>query len=119
MVLVIDDDSIFSDVLGNRLKVEGIGCVFASSSETAFELLQTVTPSVILLDVMIPGINGMEILKHLKQDPQTATIPVIMFSNDSTNENIKESESLGATLFLEKVNVTPGEVVSTIRSYIK
>ncbi len=118
-VLVIDDDNFFADVVCHKLKAEGMESEYAPTGTIAFSLLETKTPSCILLDVMMPDMSGLEVLKKIKAEPRWAKIPVVMFSNDATDGNIGESKTLGADVFLEKVNVDLGRVASTIRSLVE
>ncbi len=116
IVLCVDDDSVFIDVIGNKLTQEGMSCVYASSGRVAFDVLAKGTrPNVILLDITMPDMDGFEVLEKLRQDNTLSTVPVIIFSNDATPENKAKAIQLGAQAFLEKVQVTPGAVVELIR----
>ena len=113
-ILFIDDDSLFTDVIGHKLTEAGYTCFYAPSGAVAFEMLSKDQPDLILLDVTMPDMNGFEVLEKLKADARTSAIPVLMFSNDATEENKKRSHDMGAVSFMEKVQVSPGEVVSTV-----
>ena len=66
-VLMVDDDSFFSDVIGNKLHAEGMVCVYAPTGAIAFDLLKTTKPACILLDYRMPDMTGIEVLKRLKK----------------------------------------------------
>jgi CheY-like chemotaxis protein len=119
-VMLIDDDSLFTDIIGNHLKRDGIECVYAPTGAVAFDLLKKdPLPHVILLDVTMPDMDGFAVLEKLKQDARTKAIPVVMFSNDATPENIEHAKLLGAVRFVEKVQMTPGDVAALVHELIK
>ena len=76
-------------------------------------------PDLILLDIMLPDINGLDVLKKLKQDSNTANIPVWMISNLSEQLNIDHAKSLGAEDYLIKASYTPNQVVDKINSFFQ
>ncbi len=118
-VLMIDDDSLFSDVVGQRLRRDSIECVYAPSGAVALGLLSRNSHiDMILLDIRMPDMDGFTILRQLKKDAYTATIPVLLFSNDATEENIALGKELGAVQMMEKVRVTPGEIAETVHAIV-
>lgn len=76
-------------------------------------------PSLILLDLMMPGMNGIEVLTHLKADPITADIPVVMLTNYGEEEMVKKSVVLGATAFIIKSNVPPEKLLLVVEQYVQ
>ena len=75
-------------------------------------------PDIILLDIVLPGIDGFEILKRIKSDPKIQKIPVIMLSNLGQSENNDKSEGMGAVKFLVKAAVTLDEIIEEIKAVI-
>ncbi len=118
-VLMIDDDSVFTDIVGHRLQQEHIECVYAPSGAIALDLLSHHRSiDLILLDIRMPDMDGFAVLRQLKKDAHTAAIPVLLFSNDMSDENLAKGKELGAVQLLEKVRVTPGEVADAVRAIV-
>ena len=76
-------------------------------------------PDVILLDIVLPGMDGLEILKNIKADPKIKHIPVIMLSNLSKAPNDEKSKKLGAARFIVKAEVTLDEIIEEVKDVIK
>jgi CheY-like chemotaxis protein/anti-sigma regulatory factor (Ser/Thr protein kinase) len=99
VVLVVDDDPTALDLLGRTLQEAGVRVVTASEGQEALHLARTLHPAAITLDVLMPGIDGWEVLRELKADPATQDIPVIMVTMTDDREL---GYALGATEFLTK-----------------
>lgn len=117
-VLIIEDDSLITKVYSTRLTSDGHQVIIADNGEKGLELAKSSLPQVILLDIMMPKISGLEVLRELKKNPQTAKIPVIVYSNLAREEEIKKARDLGAVEFLAKSSLTPQQVVAKIESYL-
>ncbi|MDO8552835.1 MAG: response regulator [bacterium] len=118
-VMLIDDDALFIDLLEHRLSHEGMTYVYAPNAEMALDMLKKEPlPAVILLDLNMPGTDGLKLLEILKQDPKTASVPVIVFSNDETPKSHERAKSLGAAEYLEKIRVTPHEITEHIQKVL-
>jgi len=87
-VLVVDDESQIRDLLGEFLEQEGYEVLLASAGEEAIELAERKIPHAILLDVKMPGIDGIEVCKRLKAEPKTQFIPVIMITGHVDNKMV-------------------------------
>ncbi|MEE9314160.1 MAG: ATP-binding protein [Rhizobiaceae bacterium] len=98
-ILVIDDDRNFLDVAERLLDREGYQAVSTDSPESVLQLAQTVKPYAILLDVVMPGLDGWDVIGTLKSDPSTAHIPVIMISNVTDRDKARRHDASG---FIEK-----------------
>jgi DNA-binding response OmpR family regulator len=99
-VLVVDDEFEIRDLLSEVLKQEGYEVLLASAGEEAIELAKRETPHVILLDVRMPGIDGIEVCKRLKTEPKTQYIPIIMITG--YDENKIAAIEVGADDFVNK-----------------
>jgi two-component system cell cycle response regulator len=99
-VLVVDDELEIRDLLSEVLQQEGYDVLLASAGEEAIELAKRETPHVILLDVRMPGIDGIEVCKRLKTDPKTQYIPIIMITG--YDENKIAAIEVGADDFVNK-----------------
>lgn len=100
--LVIDDNRQTADALHQMLEVLGVESRVSYGSGPALELLQTFTPRLILLDVNMPGVDGLEVLSFLRREPRLATIPVIVITSDDQPETKKRVMTGGATAMLIK-----------------
>ena len=99
-VLVVDDERPIREILSGLLKREGYEVVTASTGEEALELAMSEGPEVILLDITMPGIDGVETCRRLKAQEKTRSIPVIMIS--AIGESMMEAVEAGAEDFLNK-----------------
>ena len=118
-ILLIEDEKIQSDMYSIKLKQEGFRVIKIIDAEEGIELVKKDKPDLILLDILLPGIDGISALKILKANPKTKSIPIIIFSNLYTEEKEKEALLLGAECYLLKTNYTPDEVVEEIKKYLK
>jgi CheY-like chemotaxis protein/anti-sigma regulatory factor (Ser/Thr protein kinase) len=112
-VLVIDDDPNALDLLGRTLQGAGARVVTATDGGEALRLAKTLHPAAITLDVMMPGMDGWEVLRELKHDPETRDIPVIMITMTDDRET---GFALGATEFLTKP-IDRGRLVQMLHRY--
>lgn len=101
-LLVVDDDVFQRKLLAQMLKNEGLDIVFAASGAQALTNLKKWRPDLILMDVNMPGANGLEISRRLKSDEQFASIPIIMITGQSEKDLVMESVRAGASDFLVK-----------------
>jgi CheY-like chemotaxis protein len=95
--LIIDDNRQTADALQQMLDVLGLESRVSYGSSQAISLLQTATPSLILLDINMPGVGGMEILSFLRREPRLARVPVIVITSDDQPETRKKVMQAGAS----------------------
>jgi putative two-component system response regulator len=101
-VLVIDDDKMTHQVVEAILKKGGYKCVSAYRGEEGLELARATKPQLIILDIMMPGLNGFDVIKYLKASPATASIPVIFLTGQVHQADKSQAKNLGAVDYLEK-----------------
>lgn len=118
-ILLIEDDYYISDLYKRTLEKEGYSVVIANDGEEGKNAMGTSTPDLVILDIMLPKINGMELLQTFKEDPKTKSIPVLIMSNLAQDEIIKEASDLGAAGFIIKAQNTPSQIVEQIKTYLK
>lgn len=114
-VLTVEDDLFLKELLAGKLSGGEFDVSYASNGEEALELANSFMPDIILLDILLPGMSGYEILEKLKADENTASIPVVILSNFGQPEDIEKGKSLGAADFLVKANNTLDAIVEKIR----
>lgn len=117
-ILLIDDDSVLLKLYSTRLEADGHRVVTATNGEIALQHLATYKPDVIVLDLLMPKMNGFEFLERLSVDPVAKAIPKIVFSSVSKAEQVARLENLGITHALNKIDVTPTQLVATIQSLL-
>ncbi len=117
-VLVIEDDKFLRELLVRKLTSEGFEVKNAIEAEAAFRILADSKPNIILCDIILPGMDGFEILGRIKSNPKTADIPVVILSNLGQKEDLDRAMALGATDFIVKANFTLDEIVAKVRSVL-
>ncbi len=117
-VLVIEDDKFLRELLVRKLTSEGFDVKNAIDAEAVFTILAQKIPDVILCDLILPGIDGFEILRRIKADPKTANVPVVILSNLGQKEDLDKAMALGAKDFMVKANFTLDEIVTKVRSVV-
>jgi CheY-like chemotaxis protein len=118
-ILLVEDDRFLRELMSQKLVKMGYDLVAAVDGEEGVEQAKSEKPEIILLDIMLPGIDGFGVLTQVKADPSTADIPVIMLSNLGQREDIDRALKLGATDFLVKAHFTPQEIIDKIEQYLK
>lgn len=119
-ILIVEDDSFLRELMVKKLLNEGFEVVAAVDGEDGVAKA-TSEPNIdiMLLDLILPGIDGFEVLAKIKQNPQTNYIPVVILSNLGQKEDIEKGLKLGAKDFLIKAHFVPGEIVAKIKEIIK
>ncbi len=114
-ILFIEDESALQKTFGEILKQEGYEMTSALDGETGLRLAKTQKPDLILLDLILPKVHGFEVLKKLKEDPETKEIPVMVLTNLEGVEDVGKAMELGATTYLVKENYSLEEIVGKIK----
>lgn len=117
-ILVIEDDKFLRELLVRKLASEGFDVQNAIDAQAAFTILEERIPKVILCDLILPGIDGFEILKRIKAEPKTADVPVVILSNLGQKEDLEKAMALGAKDFMVKANFTLDEIVTKVRGIV-
>ena len=114
-ILFIEDESALQKTFGEVLKQEGYQMISALDGESGLRLAKSQKPDLILLDLILPRVNGFEVLKRLKGDKETKDIPVIVLTNLDGVEDVDKVIELGATTYLVKAEYSLEEVVEKIK----
>ena len=117
-ILIIEDDRFLRELMSRKLLSLQFDVAVAVDGEEGLEKIKSEMPDVVLLDLILPGINGFEVLENAKKNPATAKIPVIILSNLGQSEDIKKGLKLGAEDFLVKAHFTPQEIVNKLKSIL-
>lgn len=118
-VLLVDDDEDILSIFSTALTKEGFETVSATTGQDGLNKAKEEKPDLILLDQVLPDISGNDILKTLKQQDETKAIPVILLSNFSQEDLVKNAIDLGALDYVFKYQVEPKEVVAKVKQALK
>lgn len=118
-ILVVEDDASLNGIYEKRLKSAGYEVKTSFDGESAMKDAKEFQPDAIILDLLIPKVDGFTVLTNLKKDRTTRDIPVIIASNLGQSEDVDRGIKLGATDFLIKSNVSLAELIDKVKSAIK
>ena len=118
-ILWVEDDKLIGNILGKKLQSSGFNLIHATNGEEALQQLQSVTPQGIVVDLLLPGMNGFDILERIRKDARFAKTPVMVLSNLSKPSDIEKAKNLGAQKFMVKAIASLDQIVAEIRSLIK
>jgi DNA-binding response OmpR family regulator len=110
-VLIIDDNPVITSIYRGKLAAEGLHTEIARDGELGLEMVDRCRPDVVLLDLMLPKVNGMDVLKRIRARAEWKALPVIVFSNSYSTEVMQQAWGFGATDVLHKSSTTPRSVV--------
>jgi len=118
-IFIVEDDKFLKELISKKLKSEGFEIDCAMDGEEALEKLKSSKFDLILLDLILPGMDGFKTLEKLKEDAKLSSIPVIILSNLGQREDIEKGMKLGAVDYLVKAHFTPNEIVEKIKKVLK
>jgi DNA-binding response OmpR family regulator len=116
-VLFVEDDAFIRDIASVKLSDNGFEVIVAENGEEARAKLQEELPDIVLLDLDLPDISGLELLKEMKNDAMQKAIPVIIFSNSDEPNIQQQSIDVGAVDFFVKASTDMGDLMESIRKH--
>ena len=116
--LIVDDEQAIVDLVRHHLEKEGIVCLEASEGETALQLARTERPDLLVLDLMLPGIDGLEICRLLRREPATASMVVIMLTAKAEEVDRVVGLEMGADDYVVKP-FSPRELVARVKAVLR
>ena len=117
-VLIIDDEQGVLKMYGDYLKMEGIEPLTASDGQKGIQLAKEQKPDVILLDIIMPRYNGLDVLKDMKKDEELKNIPIFLLTNLPQESSGDKAKALGANGYLVKAEYEPKMVLDVIKGAI-
>jgi two-component system alkaline phosphatase synthesis response regulator PhoP len=117
-ILIVEDEEILVRVLQEKFEEKSIEVAVAKSGDKVLALARKFKPDIVLLDIMLPNKDGLEVLRELKADEYLKNIPVIMLSNLSDDEKIKQAIGLGAVDYMTKIQHPINEVIEKVHRHI-
>jgi len=118
-VLIVEDDSFVMDIYQTKLSDAGFATLEAVNGSEALKILEKEIPDLILLDILMPVMDGIEVLKNIKNNDKFKNIPVILLTNLSQQDEVNRGLELGAKDYLIKSHFTPSEVLEKVKNYLK
>lgn len=115
-ILVVEDESFIADLYARQLTLAGYTVKVAKDGLVGLKTLETETFDLLLLDIMLPGLNGLELLKQWRAKSPQSTMPVLLLTNLGQDAVIKEGFDLGAQGYLIKASYTPDQVVNEVKN---
>ena len=117
-ILLVEDEALIRELYGRQLTKAGFTVKPAATGEDAVKFLKAETFDVILLDIMLPGINGLQVLKEFKVSNPNSPAVIVLLTNLGQDSIIKEGFDLGASAYLIKTSYTPDQIVQEVQSII-
>jgi DNA-binding response OmpR family regulator len=117
-ILLMEDETMLASMYQTKFQNEGFNIDIAVDGEDGLAKAKAGNYQIILVDIIMPKLDGFAVLKELRALPQYQTIPIILLTNLSQEEDMKKGKELGATDYWVKANLTPGQIVEKVRGLI-
>lgn len=118
-LLLVEDDTFLAGMYVTKLSMEGFETELATDGKVGLEKAKKLKPDLILLDILLPKMNGFDVLREIKKDPETKDIPVILLTNLGQKSDVVQGLDLGAVDYLIKAHFMPSEVVEKIKGLLQ
>ena len=118
-ILIIEDDAFIMDMYCTKFEMTGYKVLKADDGIKGIKIINENKPDVVVLDIIMPRMDGFGVLRMIKKDPKLQDIPVILLTNLGQKENIEEGLELKADDYIIKAHFTPDEVVSRVEKVLK
>ena len=118
-ILIIEDDSFLSEMYSTKLIREGFETEIAINGKQGLDKIKSIKPDLVLLDIVLPKMDGFEILESVKKDSKLKNIPIVLLTNLGQKNEIEKGLLLGADEYIIKAHFTPTAVVTKIKEILK
>jgi DNA-binding response OmpR family regulator len=118
-ILIVEDDKFLRELIVKKLSSEGYEVPEAVNGEEGVKKIEEEKPDLVLLDLILPGMDGFEVLTQIKKNSELAQIPVIILSNLGQKEDIEKGLNLGAVDYLIKAHFTPNEIIEKVKKILE
>lgn len=118
-IVWVEDDKFLANMVGKRMTETGAELTQVVDGSKAFDVVKATQPEVVVLDLLMPNVDGFEILRQIKADASTKAIPVIVLSNLGQKSEVERATALGATKFIVKATVGLDQIVPEIAKVLK
>ena len=118
-VLIVEDDVFLSGIYQKKFEMEGFKVIMAGDGEAGWQTAKKKKPDIILLDILLPKLDGFAVWEKLKKDAETKNIPVILLTNLGQKDDVEKGLEQGAVDYLIKAHFKPSEVVDKVNKILK
>ncbi|MEK7519418.1 MAG: response regulator [Patescibacteria group bacterium] len=118
-ILLVEDDPFLLDIYKTKFQEEGFSVQVAEDGEKALKMVGEDMPDILLLDIVLPSMDGFEFLKEIKSNDKLKNIRIVLLSNLGQKNEVEKGVALGADKYLIKAHYTPSEVVKEIKKILK
>jgi DNA-binding response OmpR family regulator len=118
-ILIVEDDKFVRELISQKLTEEKFEVSSAKDGEDGVVKIESEKPDLILLDLILPGIDGFEVISRVRKNPNTESIPIVILSNLGEKNDVDRGIKLGANDYMIKAHFTPKEIVEKVRSILK
>ncbi len=118
-ILLVEDDAMISSIYKAKFEADGFKVLIAPDGASGLASAKKDKPDIIMLDVILPGLDGFSVLEEVKKDKITKDIPVVMLTNLGTEEDKTKGQKMGAMDYLIKASLTPAQVSDRIEEILK
>jgi len=118
-IAIIEDDAVISQMYRMKFEADGFDVQLANNGKNGVELVKDLSPDIILLDLQMPEMDGVEVLRIIRKNDWGKNIPVIILTNLGEEESPKEIRALGIHSYIVKANLTPRQVVQRVKDALK
>ena len=118
-ILIIEDDQLVANIYRNKFVLEGFEAETAADGTEGLELARNFRPDVVLLDLVLPTVSGLDVLRKIRAEKELGSLPVVVFSNTYLSSMVEEAWKAGAAKCLFKTKCTPKQVIEAVRSVLK
>lgn len=117
LVVLVEDDTFLAGMYVTKLTLEGFEVKLATDGQTGLKLITDERPHLVLLDLVLPKLDGLEVLKAVRADAKLKATPVMVITNLGDRETVEKALALGATDYIIKAHFLPSEVVAKVKRY--
>jgi DNA-binding response OmpR family regulator len=118
-ILIVEDDQIVANIYRNKFSVEGYQVETAADGQAGLESLRSFRPDALILDLMLPKVSGVQLMKTIRQEPPFEKLPIIVFSNTYLTNMVQEAWKAGATKCLSKASCSPKQLIEMVRTTLE
>jgi len=117
-ILIVEDDKFLRELISQKLSNEGYEIIEAIDGEQGLKAMEKEIPALVLLDLILPGVDGFGVLEKMKQNTSLSGVPVVILSNLGQKEDIEKALKMGANDYLIKAHFTPGEIIQKVKGVL-
>jgi CheY-like chemotaxis protein len=117
-IVVVDDQPVLTSIYRAKFSAEGFQVAVAADGEQALDVIKRTQPDLVLLDLMLPKVSGLEVLKQLRAHSDFKTTPIVVFSNAAQPGTIEDAWTAGATLVLSKSSTSPKQLIESVQNVL-